>query len=747
MGLIEESTQSQAPNGASQLRRILPAGPAPNGTSRAPRATHTLSLTRVPPKSVHVKAACETCRKRKIKCSGERPICASCGKTNAECIYVSAPAETHTQALKRKYDQSQDRNSAYEELYRLLHTLPENEAYGIFRRIRADGDIDKTVRHIKQGCLLLQLSMTPDTRLRYNFPYVPDMPPTLVSVDNPYLYSIFWNNPFAAILNRSPDDLESQSNCPYSRPYHAAEFFDPRLAQVRASAWTKVDVCDELFRDLLSSYFIYEYPTYYVFQKDYFLEDMVHERRRFCTPLLVNSVLALACHCNLRIVNREKFWDPQTLGYKFLAEARRLWEIEISEETKLSTIQAALLLSHKYSHDSGDKTAYTFVCQAVDLAKEMGIFKRETQVEIKSDEKMRNAQVYTAWSLYAWTSVASFYFFREPLIRDPPETPLPDPDANPTWYGEVLLRYPAVGTIVPMHHGHTFSAVVALRTILIDISFKAFSGTGRSHQVLTWEEANMFRRRLENLFESLPEALSPRRMVFPCHMKLHMEYHAAIYTIFTTLLRPDAESGYPDSPFSDDSLAVKSFSTAADIVSFAMNRFETITRIYYLRHCYDFPDLFMSYHLALLGNHALTQMHNDATLLSPSSESQKRRLLSTVFLCLKGLYEQGRGAYVCVMIYSVLLNKLNQRDRDLLFSELGLGTWPDENAADMAKRCRSIWPMPPTKRGEDPKKYPLDLLVKGTQEMKIRDTPKMKIQDILNAGGDSVRSSPEPQSR
>ncbi|KAM7189834.1 hypothetical protein V8F20_009971 [Naviculisporaceae sp. PSN 640] len=738
MGLIEETTNGNLGvlNGASQLRRILPAGPTPNGASRTPRSAS--SLTKVPPKSVHVKAACETCRKRKIKCSGERPICASCSKNNAECIYVSAPAETHTQALKRKYDQSQERNSAYEELYRLLHTLPEKEAFGIFRRIRADGDIDRTIRHIKQGCLLLQLALTPDTRLRYNFPYVPDMPPTLVSPDNPYLHSVFWNNPFAAILNKGPDDFESQSSCPYSRPYHAAEFFDPRLEQVRAAHWTKVDVCDELFRDLLSSYFLYEYPTYHVFQKDYFLEDMVHERQGYCSPLLVNAILSLACHCNRRIVNREKFWDPQTLGYKFLAEARRLWEIEISDDTKLTTIQAALLLSHEYSHDSMDKIAYTFVRQAVQLADQYGIFRKETYAQIRS-EKMRNAQLFTAWALYAWNGVVSFYFFREPLIRSPPEIPMPDPASDPTWYGEVLLRYPSAEAIVPMNYGHTFRAVVALRSIFIDISLRAFVGTGRHHHVLTWEEAIMYRQRLDNLFESLPEALSPSKMVYPCHMKLHMEYHAAIYTIFTTLLRPDAELASSSQRFPKDLLAVASTTTAADIVAYAMNRFETITRIYYLRHCYDFPDLFMSYHLALLGNYALSNMHSDATLMGLDSGSEKRRLLSTVFLCLKGLYEQGRGAYVCIMIYSVLMNKLNQRDRDLLYSELGLSTYPDETAADMAKRCRSTWPIPPCKRGEDPSKYPLDALVKSTQ--------KMKIEDLLNTGEGDVTSTSEPESK
>lgn len=97
---------------------------------------------------------------------------------------------------------------------------------------------------------------------------------------------------------------------------------------------------------------------------------------------------------------------------------------------------------------------------------------------------------------------------------------MPDPVSDPAWYGEILLKYPAAGTIVPMNYGHTFKAVVALRSIFIDISLKAFAGNTRSHNALTWEEAIMYRQRLDNLFESLPEALSPSKMVYPCHMKL-----------------------------------------------------------------------------------------------------------------------------------------------------------------------------------------------------------------------------------
>ena len=156
-----------------------------------------------------------------------------------------------------------------------------------------------------------------------------------------------------------------------------------------------------------------------------------------------------------------------------------------------------------------------------------------------------------------------------------------------------------------------------------------------------------------------------------------------------------------------------------------MNRFETIARIYFMRHCFDFPDLFLSYHFNVLATYTLNEMRSDGTLSFPGSELKRRRMLSTIFLCLKGLYGQGRHAYVCSMIYQVLHDKLYQRERDLLMSELGLGDWPGENrsagGASMVKRCRSVFPMPAAKRGEDPTKHTLEQLVKGYSRMNIND--------------------------
>ncbi|KAL3492861.1 fungal-specific transcription factor domain-containing protein [Aspergillus germanicus] len=45
-----------------------------------------------------VNAACRTCRKRKIRCSGEQPVCKTCSDYNHECLGYSEPATTHVRA-------------------------------------------------------------------------------------------------------------------------------------------------------------------------------------------------------------------------------------------------------------------------------------------------------------------------------------------------------------------------------------------------------------------------------------------------------------------------------------------------------------------------------------------------------------------------------------------------------------------------------------------------------------------------
>ena len=186
----------------------------------------------------------------------------------------------------------------------MMQTMDEVDAAEIFRRVRSGAKADAIVRHVKDGNLILELSLVPPKLTRFQFPYITSVPAKLF--ESMYFRSHMFHAVQTVDQPSSPqeDNLTArQSN--YTMPFFAAEMVDPLLSQAKPSIWTRVFSNDVLLRKLLESYFMFEYPWEYIFQKEFFLEDMVSGARRYCSPLLVNAVLAKACvshrhRCDLR---------------------------------------------------------------------------------------------------------------------------------------------------------------------------------------------------------------------------------------------------------------------------------------------------------------------------------------------------------------------------------------------------------------------------------------------------------------
>jgi hypothetical protein len=56
-----------------------------------------------------------------------------------------------------------------------------------------------------------------------------------------------------------------------------------------------VNADDTLMRTFIRAYFLQEYDWFTFFHKDYFLDDMLAGSNTFCSPLLVNAILAVGC--------------------------------------------------------------------------------------------------------------------------------------------------------------------------------------------------------------------------------------------------------------------------------------------------------------------------------------------------------------------------------------------------------------------------------------------------------------------
>lgn len=286
---------------------------------------------------------------------------------------------------------------------------------------------------------------------------------------------------------------------------------DVLIDKATISGWTAIISSDELLRQLLRSFFQYAYTEWFPFHKDLFLSDMVANRTDFCSPLLVNAVLANACYSSSSLSDRSKYWLPDNLTYKFTAEAKRLWDLETaSGRRRLTTVQAAQILSSIMDFDGINALGRIYTDQGLTMANDLGLFELSQE---DTNDQIRKARTWTAWSLYAWHSMISYYFHQRPSIAKPPAESLPD---DPQWYGDIYLQYPPSETLIPMHLGTSFKAKCLLRRMKNEIAQRAFGhDAAKGDTWLAYAEAELFCSTLTAWFEALPEHLHSSRVVFP----------------------------------------------------------------------------------------------------------------------------------------------------------------------------------------------------------------------------------------
>lgn len=192
-----------------------------------------------------------------------------------------------------------------------MQTVPERDARDILTRLRSGTDAETLLSNISNGDLLLQLSVAPESRFRYDFPYGKRMPASLLTQDNAYFDAPLYDpeGVFSSVIHpdmpRENETLPQSSNpsdlpngtkgVVYTKPFHAAEVIHPRLSNADISAWTTVCEDNVLMRKVLLRWLQCEYHFTAAVQLDLFLEDMITLREDFCSSLLVNVMLGYAC--------------------------------------------------------------------------------------------------------------------------------------------------------------------------------------------------------------------------------------------------------------------------------------------------------------------------------------------------------------------------------------------------------------------------------------------------------------------
>ena len=116
-------------------------------------------------------------------------------------------------------------------------------------------------------------------------------------------------------------------------------------------------------------------------------------------------------------------------------------------------------------------------------------------------------------------SLLCFHIFRSPLLTECPAEPLPAASKAQIYQGEIWTRYPLAQSLEPTQNGVSFKAIAELRTIMNNIACCSFRHEEKVRAV-PLARAREFFNELQAWYDDLPESLTPRNIVLPCHLKI-----------------------------------------------------------------------------------------------------------------------------------------------------------------------------------------------------------------------------------
>ncbi|KAL4725847.1 hypothetical protein ACLX1H_006521 [Fusarium chlamydosporum] len=675
------------------LRPLLPASEANR------RDMRRKPLVNLPPRITAVSVACEACRRRKTKCDGSRPSCGGCKRKGKVCQY------------KSHQDRIREQESTYAELFELLRVMNEQDAADVLRRIRAGVTAGAILAQVKNGHLLTQLSLAVETRRRYEFPYVSEMPIhlSMLATRHSSLIDDCQTNTNSQHGSSHRGPQHSTTNhahypTPYLVPYHAAQMVEPILDKLEAKPWTGVISDNRLLRKLISSYFYYPHPCGPFTQKDLFLEDMAAGRTDFCSPLLVNAILSSASQSCLQIPNRSKIWLPESLTYRFMAEARRLWDLESLRPSSIPTIQAALILSYTTTNNGMDEVGLMYAKRACEMGNELGLFGPDRNGK---RTKLGNARVFTAWAIFSWQANFDFAFFRPPYFEGPPEMSLPVAIIEPLWYGEVWVQYPHDPTLRQLYIGCKLQAEAGLHTIKNELGAVLYRGSPDTS--MTLDQIIQFKQKLDDWENSLPEPLQIRNLVFPLHLTLHVTYQQLIVDFMQVII----SSEWVNHPEISTLYAGKA---PAMVMKEAKIMLETVVRLYYARHNFEFYDPWMAFALTSIGNMIVADLAKE--------ENNDRRITSgyrsSLILAAQGLNKQGLNYHVSRLLTIQLQKVMEPNDLQLVQTHVTAECIGDDEQNLIEEHSYSLWPVPGVARlNQVPDKARLGNLIAGVDSLDI----------------------------
>ncbi|KAL2175517.1 fungal-specific transcription factor domain-containing protein [Thermothelomyces heterothallicus CBS 202.75] len=563
---------SPAPSAAPQSNpAAAPPGGPNSGTSKRKRGLGVVTPN-----------ACTEFRKKRAKCDGNKP-CGRCkAQKDVECVY-ELPVRQSKENLRHEIEQlrRQQRNNE-----RVIAALVRPDLWEeVLARLRSG----QTVESISEWLggttpsgggalpsitrLLNQGSAAPPTLSGYGaaapsrYAQLPPGMNALSPVSSQQQHGIRreadqqspWRGQYSAQNRPTPNSLTDASSwdtdVQRQTRLRVGSWLDSQISgselgrgrtfgpvllpdfpemRVPPGTWTTVTSDPALVQHLLALYFCWEYPTFASLSKEHFLKDFMEGRPRFCSPILVNALLALGCRFSHKPNTRSNPDDPHTSGNHFFKECQRLFYQE-EDHHKLTTIQALGIMSIREASCGRDSESWYYAGQSIRLAIEMGLHRLQDDGRDDDESAVQAATFWGAFALdHAWSLATGSLPQCSCFPRLPPKPAIIDDIEASLWIPYTDDGAPLQRSCEQPSNVRSVYKCFCELSELVHQSLYVLHSPGRP---LTSRDLLAIYTQYLNWYDRIPEVLRLGHNFTPAVLFAHMYYHFAILLLFRPLIK------------------------------------------------------------------------------------------------------------------------------------------------------------------------------------------------------------------
>ena len=363
---------------------------------------------------------------------------AACSQVyQTECIYDPNSDHRRKGVYKNDIDNLKTRNSTLQTLIQAILNYPEDEVPALVRDIRTCESLDDVAERI----VAKENGVDVDDDDEDPSPVNGQMP-TFESHLSGKMGDLRLDDGSVRYIGGTSNLIhlgEEDASTPNVDEYLQQE--DP------ITSWTSVTDDPELVVHLLNMYFTWHYTYFTTLSKSLFYRDFLlgkppaatKRKTHYCTPLLVNAILALGCHFTSHSGARDNPEDSATAGDHFFREAKRLiMENDEHEKPRLTTVQALALMSVREAGCGREAKGWVYSGMSFRMACDMGLNLNSgtltTNKHVNGDEAEEDVRRVTFWGCFLFDKCWSNYLGRLPqlprsIVTVPKPEVFPDEDS------------------------------------------------------------------------------------------------------------------------------------------------------------------------------------------------------------------------------------------------------------------------------------------------------------------------------